>query len=548
LFIQRQRRKYSFIGIFSVKAREISDFVLKCDVSFFTKTLFLLCGPDSASIVRLTFFICEQRHVLSGTVSHRIFLAAAVFISSYTSTVTANDPSDYRISVSRGGSAFIDLMENNNSSQYNSDSVSIYANPNNGYITRLNSSQFEYYHYAGTDNTDFFSYIIADYQGQYTDPISVYVDVDTGFSTGTDNIQVARGGRTTINLLDDMPSYNPASLHIVESPNRGYLTQLDNSMVQYTHYGDSSTTDQFSFSVADNSGSYSSPVLVSLTIGSGIADNGYSPAPAAAPTYSEPTQSVSSTEASNTGNQTNQSWWTPRASDNLTWQIQLQGDINVIDGVDVYAVDYTASQSSIDAAKANGAKVMCYISAGSAEDWRPDYADFPDYVIGNAYQGWPGEYWLDIRNIDALAPIMRARIDACAAKGFDAIDADNVNVFSNDSGFYVTRQDSIDYIRWLANESHIRGMAFSLKNSESLVSELVDDVDMMQSESCFVWGNCENASQMSAANKPVFAVEYEDAINSATFRDACNVAANLNLQMIYRDRALTPYGTFETCY
>jgi len=103
--------------------------------------------------------------VLSGTVSHRIFLAAAVFISSYTSTVTANDPSDYRISVSRGGSAFIDLMENNNSSQYNSDSVSIYANPNNGYITRLNSSQFEYYHYAGTDNTDFFSYIIADYQG-----------------------------------------------------------------------------------------------------------------------------------------------------------------------------------------------------------------------------------------------------------------------------------------------------------------------------------------------------------------------------------------------
>lgn len=241
-------------------------------------------------------------------------------------------------------------------------------------------------------------------------------------------------------------------------------------------------------------------------------------------------------------------WWKPLASDNLSWQMQLQGDIRLIDGVDVYAVDYTASQASIDAAKAAGAKVMCYISAGSAENWRPDFYDFPTAVVGNAYDGWPGEYWLDTRNISQLAPVMLARIQACKDKGFAAIDADNVNGFENETGFDITREDSIRYIRWLANESHRRGMAFSLKNSETLVSDLLDTVDMMQTESCFRWGNCANAGQLSAVNKPVFAVEYQEFLEPGSFAGgACDTAARYNFSMIYRDLYLTPNGIYLTC-
>ncbi|MFK8081487.1 MAG: endo alpha-1,4 polygalactosaminidase [Granulosicoccus sp.] len=240
-------------------------------------------------------------------------------------------------------------------------------------------------------------------------------------------------------------------------------------------------------------------------------------------------------------------WWRPRASDNLKWQLQLQGDIKLIDGVDVYAVDYTTSQASINAAKATGAKLMCYLSAGSAENWRPDFNQFPQVVVGNAYEGWPGEWWLDTRNIDALAPIMRARIQACKNKGFDVIDPDNVNGFENNTGFPISRADSIRYIKWLAAESHRNGMAFSLKNSETLVMELLGDIDMMQSESCFRWGNCVNASRLSAVDKPVFAVEYEEQIDRNDFRNACDVAARYNLSMIYRDLYLTPQGTYEAC-
>jgi hypothetical protein len=55
-------------------------------------------------------------------------------------------------------------------------------------------------------------------------------------------------------------------------------------------------------------------------------------------------------------------------------------------------------------------------------------------VIGNDYEGWPGEKWLDIRQIDQLAPIMRARLDACRAKGFDGIEPDNIDEYTNDTG------------------------------------------------------------------------------------------------------------------
>lgn len=254
-------------------------------------------------------------------------------------------------------------------------------------------------------------------------------------------------------------------------------------------------------------------------------------------------QDATSNVATTAGN-----WWQPKATDRLQWQLQLQGDVVLVPGVDLYAVDYTASQKSIDAAKATGAKLMCYISAGSAEQWREDFKDFPRTTIGKPYEGWPGEWWLDTSRIKVLAPIMRARMDACKAKGFDVLDPDNINGFENETGFEITRSQSIRYILWLANEAHQRGMAFSLKNGETLIPDVIDSVDMMQSESCFIYGNCMAAGLMTAVNKPVFAVEYREKLNVDRFqKDACAIAGFYNFSMIYRDTLLKPEGPYLNC-
>ena len=43
-----------------------------------------------------------------------------------------------------------------------------------------------------------------------------------------------------------------------------------------------------------------------------------------------------------------------------------------------------------------GRKVVCYIDAGTWEDWRPDAAQFTTSLLGRS-NGWPGERWLDVR-------------------------------------------------------------------------------------------------------------------------------------------------------
>src|SRR6185436_10098336 len=86
---------------------------------------------------------------------------------------------------------------------------------------------------------------------------------------------------------------------------------------------------------------------------------------------------------------------------------------------------FDTPKNQVDNLKANGRMVICYISVGSWENWRPDKTDFPPSVIGRPLDGWPGERWLDIRKIALLGPVLGARLDRCKANGFDAVEPDN---------------------------------------------------------------------------------------------------------------------------
>ena len=157
-------------------------------------------------------------------------------------------------------------------------------------------------------------------------------------------------------------------------------------------------------------------------------------------------------------------WWRPTAG--LTWQWQIGNlDIDTSIDADVYDIDLYVDQSIIDDLHAKGRKVICYISVGSWEDWRPDKDQFPADVLGKDYDGWPGEKWLDIRKIDKLAPIMLARLDLCKAKGFDALEPDNMEIYTNDTVFPLTFADQLKFALWLSDEAHKRGLAIGQKNA-----------------------------------------------------------------------------------
>lgn len=219
-----------------------------------------------------------------------------------------------------------------------------------------------------------------------------------------------------------------------------------------------------------------------------------------------------------------ESWWRPVPR--TSWQIQLEGTIDADFETAVYDIDlFDPDAAAVASLRAEGRRVICYFSAGSYEDWRPDAADFPAAILGNDYPDWPGERFLDIRSAEARE-IMSRRLDLCKTKGFDGTDPDNIDVFDTDSGFPLTRQDGIDYARWLAREAHKRGLAIGQKNAYRLTEELQPYFDWALTEDCYgedpssPW--CSQVAPYVANNKAVFMVEYTDAITAEDFMDnAC---------------------------
>lgn len=200
--------------------------------------------------------------------------------------------------------------------------------------------------------------------------------------------------------------------------------------------------------------------------------------------------------------------WQPTPG--VSWQWQLTGEIDTSFDVMMYDIDlFDTPLSVIDTLHNDGRIVICYFSAGSYEEWRPDAAQFPASIRGNPLDNWPGESWLDIRQMDTLAPLMRARLDLAQQKGCDGVEPDNVDGYANDTGFPLTGSDQLTYNIWLAAEAHQRGLSIGLKNDLDQIPDLLPYFDWALNEQCFQYDECDLLLPFVQAGKAVFGVEYE---------------------------------------
>jgi len=195
----------------------------------------------------------------------------------------------------------------------------------------------------------------------------------------------------------------------------------------------------------------------------------------------------------------------PRTS----WQWQLQGKLDLTVRAHMFDTDmFDTPASTVRALHERGRIAVCYVDAGTWEDWRQDASKFPDDVKGKP-NGWPGERWLDIRRLDALGPILQARIHRCAAKGFDGIEFDNVDGFANDTGFPLTVAEQLRFDVWLANHAHHAGLSAGMKNDLGQVGKLLPYFDFALDEQCFQYHECFKLQPFLDAGKAVFEVEYK---------------------------------------
>lgn len=203
------------------------------------------------------------------------------------------------------------------------------------------------------------------------------------------------------------------------------------------------------------------------------------------------------------------SWYKPTLS--TSWQWQLSGSVNTSYPVELYDIDlFDTDEATIDTLHNQGKKVICYFSAGSYENWREDKDDFDSSVLGNNLDGWEGEKWLDISS-DLLLPIMKNRLDLAASKGCDGVEPDNIDGYTNNTGFALSASDQLAYNKFLANEAHKRGLSIGLKNNVDQTQELEPYFDFAINEQCHQYNECDTLSPFINRAKPVFNAEYKAA-------------------------------------
>jgi hypothetical protein len=202
--------------------------------------------------------------------------------------------------------------------------------------------------------------------------------------------------------------------------------------------------------------------------------------------------------------------WRPTLAD--TWDVRLAGAPDASLAVSVHDTDLDdTSAAAIAALRAAGRRVVCYFSAGSAEQWRADFAQFQPADLGKPLSGWPGEFWIDTRSAN-VRQIMRARLDLARDKGCDGVDPDNVDGYANPTGLPLSPATQLDYNRFLAAEAHARGLAVGLKNDVEQLAELAPDFDFAINEQCNEYRECAGyAPAFVAQGKPVVNIEYRRA-------------------------------------
>ena len=221
----------------------------------------------------------------------------------------------------------------------------------------------------------------------------------------------------------------------------------------------------------------------------------------------------------------------------LTWQLQLSGTLDPKPVATMYEIDmFDDSAADVSSLHALGRKVICYVDAGSWENWRPDAKLYPKSVLGKPLQGWAGERWVDIRKLSVLGPILTHRVQLCKKKGFDGVDFDNVDGYENPTGFHLTSADQLRFNTFLADLAHSNGLSVLLKNDPDQVKTLEPYYNGGVDEQCFQYQECESFEPFVKAGKPVFEVEYS--LPKSKF---CSKARTLGFNAMKKHLALGPW-------
>jgi endo-alpha-1,4-polygalactosaminidase (GH114 family) len=231
-------------------------------------------------------------------------------------------------------------------------------------------------------------------------------------------------------------------------------------------------------------------------------------------------------------------YWQP-GTGSLPWQWELDHTIVTTSATDmgtgdktysggnaadpvVYDIDgFDNSSAEVSAFHGLGKKVICYIEVGAAENFRSDYSQFPTAALGTSVPSYPTEKYLDIGNATVVT-VIKARIAMCAQKGFDGVEPDIDDSYTDSTGFTITEASNVAYLTTLSDYAHSLGLAWGLKNGgdggtpDKFIADMLPHIDFAVVEEPFFLATIGFFSPaLYNAGKAMFVAEYTNDTASA---------------------------------
>jgi hypothetical protein len=117
-------------------------------------------------------------------------------------------------------------------------------------------------------------------------------------------------------------------------------------------------------------------------------------------------------------------------------------DIDLYVDARVSGNNRTINAAGVEAIHDRGGHAICYVSAGTAERFRPDYGRYVRFdrhhgqsLLGKPFSNaFPNERWLNLKNgrdqRDFILRRVESRTAKCARAGFDGVEYDNVDAYA----------------------------------------------------------------------------------------------------------------------
>ncbi|MGW2373473.1 MULTISPECIES: endo alpha-1,4 polygalactosaminidase [Kitasatospora] len=224
---------------------------------------------------------------------------------------------------------------------------------------------------------------------------------------------------------------------------------------------------------------------------------------------------------------------------------QLGGPSTPAPGVTVLARDHTAPP-------AQGSYNICYLNGfqaqpGAEKEWEADLLlrDQAGKVVMD--KEW-GEAMLDIHTEAKRKRIgqkLNTWIDECAAKGYQAVEADNYDTYTRAPDGLLTADDAKAFLSLLAAHAHEKGLAVGQKNTPELAPARKEvGADFAVAEECGQYNEC--GDYTAAFGDHVIVIEYTD----SGMKTACRGWGD-RISIVRRDKKLVPAGSVghlrQTC-